>query len=87
MENKKIRSENCTDCKCNKEACKKDTYLHSIKIMYAHLGQQSTPSEKALIKEIENELLVISGFNKIDDKEKHNYTYYDTERNKAPKFP
>lgn len=73
--------ENCLECNC-----KKDTYLHAIKMMYNHLGIESTNEERKLLKSIEKEILEVSGFNKKDE-EGHSVHYYDKNRNKTPNFP
>ena len=77
-----MKCEKC-NCECKKE---KDAYLHSIKIMFSHLGINSTRQEKSLIKGIEKEILVVSGFSKTGENKDKSHHYYDTDRNKEPKF-
>ena len=62
--------------------CSADIYLRAIKIMHSHLGISSTDKEKLLIKQIEKEILVVAGLEKLDEKG-HSYHYYDTNRNKS----
>ena len=70
-----------------KRTDKTDAYLHSIKIMFSHLGVNSTKEEKALIKGIENEILKVIDFPYRDKDQDKSHFYYDTERNKVPNFP
>ena len=55
--------------------------------MFSHLGINSTRQEKSLIKGIEKEILVVSGFSKTGENKDKSHHYYDTDRNKEPKFP
>ena len=75
----------CKDCNCDCKQ-KKDIYLHAIKMMYNHLGSESTKEERKLLKCIEKEILKVSGFNKKEEDE-HSVHYYDKDRNKPPNFP
>tara|TARA_Y100000593_G_C4294740_1_gene330049 strand:- start:432 stop:665 length:234 start_codon:yes stop_codon:yes gene_type:complete len=77
MENKEIK---CKDCKCDKDKCKQDTYLHAIRVMYNHLGVNSTKNEKSLLKSIENELLKIANYD-VKTLQRSKF-YFDKDRNK-----